>query len=338
MRVLAAFTLLLAACGRTPQQPFIQRGVNFTAERGVFYGAPDSLAMMERLPEFGVNAVALVPFGFMRPGDREVRYSPKKSWERDDGIKALAKRARELGIKVMLKPHIWVPRSYPAAIDIPDPAARADWFASYGKFLDHYAALARDIDADLFCVGVELAKFTADEKEWRGLIRRVRGIYSGPLVYASTHGDEFTAIRFWDDLDYIGVNNYHPLDGKYSEWVARVEQVQRQYRRPVLFPEAGFSSFPNGRREPWAEGPRRDPVVDLDEQAAAYDAMMRAFAGKPWLSGVYWWKVGTNGFGGPGDASHTPWNKPAMRVLQRWFLAGFPPAPLPPGSAPSTSP
>ena len=34
---------------------------------------------------------------------------------------------------------------------------------------------------------------------------------------------------------------------------------------------------------------------------------------------MYVWKVGTNGFGGLNDGSHTPWDKPAMQVLRRWY-------------------
>ena len=30
---------------------------------------------------------------------------------------------------------------------------------------------------------------------------------------------------------------------------------------------------------------------------------------------MYWWKVGSNRFGGSQDGSHTPWRKPAMEML-----------------------
>ncbi|HET7102290.1 MAG TPA: hypothetical protein VFJ52_14140, partial [Terriglobia bacterium] len=34
---------------------------------------------------------------------------------------------------------------------------------------------------------------------------------------------------------------------------------------------------------------------------------------------MYWWKVGTNGFGGADDTSLTPWGKPAMQVVRKWY-------------------
>jgi hypothetical protein len=50
--------------------------------------------------------------------------------------------------------------------------------------------------------------------------------------------------------------------------------------------------------------------------------IFKAFYAKPWFNGMYWWKVGTNGFGGPEDGSHTPWGKPAMDVVKRWYVNG----------------
>ena len=72
-------------------------------------------------------------------------------------------------------------------------------------------------------------------------------------------------------------------------------------------------------REPWDETPRK---LSPEDQARCYDAVFQAFYTKPWLQGIYWWKVGTNGYGGPGDGSHTPWGKPAMDVVKKWYTDG----------------
>lgn len=57
----------------------------------------------------------------------------------------------------------------------------------------------------------------------------------------------------------------------------------------------------------------------MEDQARCYEAVFNAFWSKPWFKGIYWWKIGTNGFGGPEDGSHTPWRKPAMEVVKRWY-------------------
>ena len=59
-----------------------------------------------------------------------------------------------------------------------------------------------------------------------------------------------------------------------------------------------------------------------EDQARCYEALYRAFYRKSWFQGMYWWKVGTNRFGGSSDGSHTPWGKPAMDVVARWYKDG----------------
>lgn len=310
---------LLAAA--VPPRPFFQRGVNFTAERGVRYGSPESLAMLERLPADGVNAIALVPYGFSGRERPEVRLAGARGWESDEGVRLLARRARELKIKVLLKPHVWSRTGFPGDLDFSSELDRRQWFAQYRLFVEHYAKLAAAIQADLFCVGNEFVKLSRHEAEWRGIIRLARQHYGGPVTYAAVQGPEFETCRFWDAVDYIGLNNYYPLPDTLDAGAvaATIEGVQRRFRKPLLFTEAGYSSLTDPHRAPWDESPR---ALSLEAQARCYEALLKTFYQRPWFHGVYWWKVGTNGFGGPADGSHTPWNKPAWRVVSRWYRTG----------------
>ncbi len=319
--IAAAFVFLVAASQSGPATrtiPF-QRGVNFTAEAPAGYRSADTRPMLERLRAYGVNAVALVPYGFSPPDRPAVRFGG--GWERDEDIESTAKAAHQLGFQVMLKPQVWVRRGFPGDLDYAAAADRAEWFRQYRTFIEHYAQLATTIHADVFCVGVEFVRLTRYDKEWRNLIAHVRRIYSGPLTYGSAQGPEFEGIQFWDALDYIGLNEYYPLASNLSAdaIVRKVEAVQRRFRRPVLLTETGFSSYDSPERAPWDETPRRLAPAD---QARCYQALFEAFYAKPWLAGIYWWKVGTNGYGGPNDGSHTPWGKPAMEVVRKWYRSG----------------
>src|SRR6185436_20434181 len=69
--------------GRPYERLFFQKGVNFTAEWPDTYGSDGALHTMARLPGFGVNAIALVPFGFMRRSSTEVSFGG--GWESDWG-------------------------------------------------------------------------------------------------------------------------------------------------------------------------------------------------------------------------------------------------------------
>ncbi|HEV2385853.1 MAG TPA: hypothetical protein VGS20_01230 [Candidatus Acidoferrales bacterium] len=301
---------------------FFQRGVNFTAEFPDPYASVDALRALDRLAPYGVDAVALVAFGWCSPRRPAVRMNTDiNSWESDQGITDLARLAHSRGMKVMLKPQLWVPGGSATNLDFRDAPDREQWFEQYSAFLDHYARLAVEIHADLFTVGVEMARLSRYEADWRRLIAGVRQIYPGPLVYAANFGPDFQNVAFWDALDYIGLDEYYPLPADLStaDLVRRVERVAIEFRRPVLFTEVGFSSFAHPERRPWDLSPRR---LSLDDQARCYQAIFQAFYAKPWFAGMYWWNVGTDGAGGSSDGSFSPWGKPAMEVVRNWYLGG----------------
>jgi hypothetical protein len=316
-----SLALLLAAA----PAPFFQRGVNFTAERPDHYSSESAQKLLVSLPSYGVNSVAFVPYGFSRSGEPSVRFQGDRGMESDSSIELLAAVAHKNKMKVLLKPQIWSGRGGPSELDYSSAEDIKKWFAAYRLFTEHYAKLAQRIHADLYCVGVEFVKLNKHESEWRSVIAQARKFYSGPLVYAANFGPEFENTKFWDALDYIGLDNYYPMP--VEESLRKVEAVQRKYKKPVIFAEAGFASLVDAGKTPWDDtgakaGSALRRQISLDEQQRCYESLLNAFYKKPWFQGVYWWKVGSNGFGGPADGSHTPWGKPAMDVVKRWYLQG----------------
>lgn len=297
---------------------FFQKGVNFTSEGWAHYGTDASVKTLRAVHAKGVDSIALVPYGGGRAHEPGIRYG-NPGMEPDEGIAILTGVAHQLGMKVMLKPQLWVyPGGYPGVIRMPDAATTRQWFEQYKGFAEYYARLAERLHIDLYCVGTEFVHMSKHADDWRGIVAKVREIYDGPLVYAATQGEEFENVAFWDALDYIGLNNYYPLPDDFStgDILRKVEAVQKKYNKPVILTEAGYVSMEWPNRAPWDETPR---ALSLEHQARGYEAIFKAFWDKPWFAGVYWWRVGSNGEGGPEDGRHTPWGKPAMDVVSRYY-------------------
>ena len=278
--------------------------------------------------------IALNPFAYQPAiNDPSVFYGDDPP---DAHLVHAIEEARRLGLKVMLKPHVWLRRAnadeWRGVIDMDTEAEWQAWFTSYGKFILHYAAMAEREHVALFCVGVELSR-TAIEREadWRSLIDQVRERYSGPIVYAANWWEGYDRVPFWDAVDYIGINAFFPLADSADPSLAElrsgakevadgIEVVQRAVDKPVIFTEVGFKSVTGTSVRPWKWPRRFEPAVNVEEQSRCYQAIFETFWSKPWFYGLYWWKWYSDlDRGGISDGDFTPRRKPAEHVLSEWY-------------------
>lgn len=88
-----------------------------------------------------------------------------------------------------------------------------EWFANYRGFILDYAVMAEEHQIPMLCVGTELEMTSGREEDWRKVISEIRKVYSGKLIYAANF-TEFEHVKFWDALDYIGIQAYFPLSTK----------------------------------------------------------------------------------------------------------------------------
>ena len=89
---------------------------------------------------------------------------------------------------------------------------------SAGVFVPAMGNDAQAQGVELMCVGTELTSSVRYEARWREVIARVRSVYEGPLTYAANWHDEYLDIKFWDALDYAGLDPYFPLSDKEVAW------------------------------------------------------------------------------------------------------------------------
>jgi len=300
------------------------------------YGSDTSRRSLDELQTLGVNWVSVTPFGFMSSAhSTEVRsIGSMRAGETDARVIAELAAARERGLSVLLKPHIWIRGgAYRGHIDPGSESAWTTWFESYERWLMHYAELAATHDVPILSVGVELASTSARfESRWRALLARIRSVYSGELVYAA-NWDEAAQVSFWDAVDYVGVQFYPPLadDRGASEPSMRARldthldglaELSERVDRPVLFTEVGYKSTADTAVHPhaWLERLDTPPEVDVQAQARCYRVFLGAVAERPWVRGVYFWKWFTDpSTNEEGPAGFSPRGKPAEAVLRAAF-------------------
>jgi len=340
--------------------PHVIRGVNYAHlhRGGLGYGSEASRRELANLYDLGIRWVALTPFGYQHSVNQDhiAGYDPDEPLAAflkaaddpeanrpgrdrsltDQHLADQVKHAHELGIKVLIKPHIWSRdfwrgEDWHGTIDQDSPQAHERWRRSYLRFMLHHARLARDTEADALCIGTELVEQTLKHPDdWRTLIAEVRKVYPGKLTYAAHWDREFNGISFWDDLDAIGICAYFPLDVPEDAEVPQIveawdkhktliAQTHQRFGKPVVFLEIGYRPATNALKEPWQDS---GGEVDTAIQQRAYEAMFRAFADEPWWHGLFIWKTFTanqhhdHHEDGPGYSFR---HQPAEQVIKHWF-------------------
>ncbi|HZI94616.1 MAG TPA: hypothetical protein VFE84_10265, partial [Patescibacteria group bacterium] len=322
---------------RRPRPLPFQKGMGLAHEgyAGIDgYGSHASFAAMGRLKTMGADWVALSPFGFMRdPRGEEVSFlrgeAQNVGAENDTAVLATIEAAHRLGLRVMLKPQLWLHDGHwTGDISMRTEESWRGFFLQYREFLMHYALLAAAGRADLLVVGVEMQSASRREKDWRALIALTRAMYDGPLTYSANWGEEFERIGFWDALDFAGLDCYYPLDADPEAGddalsagarsiAQRVERVARSAGRQIILTEVGFPALASAWVAPHDD--RTGRAADPEAQARGYRAILAAFWDRPWLAGLFWWKWPTTPEAGGRDPLFSPRGRPAERVLSDWY-------------------
>ncbi len=311
------------------------KGFNFAHEGyRIYNGYGSQLAKrsLAQLVTTGSNAIAVVPYTFMRDPAQPtpLPFSRRAGGENDAAVLEASLQARKLGLKIMLKPQIWLRNSWPGAIQM---TSEADWqlfFEYYQQWITHYALLAEMYELDALCIGVELVQSTTQHPDkWRKLIRNIRMLYSGPITYAANWGEEFENLNFWDDLDYIGLDCYYPLGGEktnsstairkaFRQVCQKIESISCQFNKPVILTEIGFRSVST----PWVN-PHAEPMgrpISQEHQMLCYQAVLQEIQQQSWCTGMLWWKWPSYlDYGGETNAGFSPNNKMAEQILRQGF-------------------
>jgi hypothetical protein len=280
----------------------------YLGERGD-YRSKRGIKSQELLYETGVNYICLAVVN-----NQKTFYSTDISFDfastpTDRDIAFVAEKAHGKGIKICLKPilnsadDMW--RAY---IAFPDrnmdekDVYWKKWFKSYTAYMKHYAELAEELKIEMLCIGCEMSGTEHKNKFWRKLIKKLRKVYSGELVYNTNHGDEEN-IKWFDELDYIGTSAYYQVgenNADKAQMCAEWEKVRTHLGKisdkfggkKYIFMEIGCRSAKGCSAIPWDFSHMEYPYSE-EEQADFYESCLSVFAKEPRFAGVFWWDWST---------------------------------------------
>jgi hypothetical protein len=218
----------------------------------------------------------------------------------------------------------------------------------------YFCEIARDGGANALMVGSELISAEKYTDRWLEIIATAREqFYGGQLGY-SANWDHYRSVKFWDQLDFIGMTSYFTLaedrnpsvDEIVAHWEPIREEVlkwQREVGKPLVFTEVGWCSQEGAATAPWNYyNNQKATSAGLEEQRRLYQAFLKVWDGQSGVAGAIWWEW-SFAQGGPDDYGYTPKGKPAEQILRQWFAEYAPttsPATAPTGGsrAPAPSP
>lgn len=314
------------------------RGMTFAHEgyRGHNgYGGDLVGPSLDSLTRLGVNSVSVVPYTFLRGEGRVDSFPVPEHYgaENDSAVLGCIRKAHERGLRVMLKPQIWVRGSWPGDIDYENGEDWDAFFRAYERWILHYARMAEREKVFSLCIGTELRYATLKHPDrWRTLIEALRREYHGVLTYAANWGEEFENLTFWDALDVMGLNSYYPLSTEATptdsmlregaiSWMRMADAVSRAHDRPFWLTEVGFRSVAQAWQNPHAEAGERE--ANEDAQRRCYAALAAAVVASERLEGMFVWKwpsyLGHQEDRAGRRTGFVPGGKPAGDVLQHLY-------------------
>ena len=304
------------------------------------FGWPDSLDQsIDELLRANVEWVAVIPFIYQEDEHSLKVNLPNQNGtfsRRDSTFLHAIKELKKRGIKVHLKPHVWLGKGWRSNISFEHKNDWDTWFSSYSERMLLYAQMAQLTNTELLCVGTELRSSIKTQPEaWAKLIQNIREIYDGQLTYAANWYDEYEHIPFWNDLDYIGIQAYFPLSEKenpdlnsikkgWQPHLKTMAEFSKQHQKPILFTEVGYKSEASATIKPWEWDKTLGKLYmkkSDQTQQLAFEALFQELWDKEWFAGVYIWEWDTRSqeVNAKTNLDFSPRFKPAENVIAKWF-------------------
>lgn len=302
-------------CGMT-YAPFARKGSY--QEKSAF----DSLRKMKE--NTNSNFVILAPNGLQDTAQSEEICYTSEATVSDDELKGMIDYAKELGMRVALKPTVnckngtWRAHVNFFDEDVVCEPKWCNWFESYTEFQLHYARLAKEMGVEMHIAGCEMVMAERREAEWRKLIADIRSEFDGLVSYNTDKYQEHN-VKWWDAVDVISSSGYYPLED-WEKQLDRIEAVVKKFQKPFFFAEAGCMSIVDSNKVPndWAV----QGEADAKGQADWYEAMFEACLKREWVRGMAFWSWSSHLYT-KNDAlkrkDYEIYAKPAEKIVKKYY-------------------
>lgn len=278
------------------------------------------------------NWVAITPFGFIPSSSSKVEYNSSFQWygETINGTKEYILAAKQKGLKVLMKPHLWIWGTWVGDLNFSSQTEWNNFDSSYTAYILDFAKLADSLNVESFCIGVELKKIVQNKPQiFIDLIDTIKSVYSGELTYAA-NWDNYKNVTFWDKLDYIGIDAYFPVSNNQTPSVqscfegwdvsfTEIKNLSNSTGKQVCFTEYGYRNIDYTGLEPWDDN--SNSTFNTEAQNNAYQALYCKFWNESWFKGGFLWKWYPihSSAGGESNNRFTPQNKPAEEIIKSTY-------------------
>ncbi|MBK6266312.1 hypothetical protein JKA74_14795 [Marivirga sp. S37H4] len=304
-------------------------GFNLVAPR-----QPFSIDSLLKVKASGAQWIAIVPYAFCNAANGEITFDHPRQWwgEKPKGIIETINMAQSIGLKIMLKPHLWVGgQGWAGDLDFEEDSMWLKFEGDYENYLMTYAKIADSLDVELLCIGTEIRNSTRQRAAyWLGIINKIKENYKGKLTYAA-NWDEYEEVSFWSELDYIGIDAYFPLSSAknpskeelviaWGKPLGKMQHLSEKFNKAVLFTEYGYESMDYATAGHWTLN--KDSLeVNFDTQKVAFESLYNALKDESWWDGGFIWKwhLTQNGLSQRTIKTYTPQNKPALESISKVF-------------------
>lgn len=346
--MIAFCAILISSCQHSPIEPPLLsipmiKGYSYTSFWNNAFELGNSINAIEDLQTSnGTSTIALNIF-IRQDSDTSTQIYKSEKTSTNIDIRNAVVRARALGMEIMLKPNLDSKSGNWRAFIKPD--SKGAWFQSYTSIMLEYATLCNELNIEYFCIGTELVSATqsVNSSDWRELIRKIRTIYRGKILYcANWSGNhsvgltkpEYSTVEFWDECDFIGISSYHPITNhgdlaipSYQSalrfiqgYTNSLEQLSRRFNKPVILAECGTQPIRGALSEPYNFSLASNPNAQYDEdvQDMYIKVMIDAIDSQSWCKGIFWWNWesvrSTNE-----QLNYTTRNKKANHRISNWY-------------------